>query len=561
MNAPVFDIRRVEASDRTPRAILAALGAVIAVKLVLIFALALNSRFVMDEFEQLGWAKYFGHGLFETVWPAKAVGYAVFFGLAHVLGWDATSILLIGRLQSALLACGTLAIIYACARALGETKVRALVILIVLLSFSNVMERIFRTRAEPVSLFFAAGALLVVLRGNADRWRTLVVAGALSGAAFLTTQKAVYFNLALGLALVADAAFARRYIAGVRRGPWLVLGWLAPVLLYCFAFGGTDPIPVAKNLLLGPLDVATEGAGAYEGLRNFVLQTLVRNALLYALCFGGMAVAAARITSLDQRTRIALVFSLVITALIFSHDQPWPYVFVMALPFMALWSLRLFDDKRSRLATALIGVAFAVSIVTNLRYFAIDNRQQLQLIARAESLLGPDEIYFDGVAMLPNRREPSDLWLDRIDIRKTLREGRRSEAYRIFNEDPPKVIIRTERFDSIYPVVGPLVANSYVKVAPNVRIAGRNLSLGQVATFDVPIAGTYALYSRSGSPVSGRVTVNGRTVANAVYLPRGKAQVRLESGPAAALLLPQGSYAGLFAQGPDSGELFARVYE
>ena len=47
--------------------------ALIAVKLAFLFIFALNSRFVMDEFVQLGWAKYLGNGLFDTVWHPKAV--------------------------------------------------------------------------------------------------------------------------------------------------------------------------------------------------------------------------------------------------------------------------------------------------------------------------------------------------------------------------------------------------------------------------------------------------------------------------------------------------------
>src|SRR5438128_10008150 len=102
-------------------------GLLIVLKLVFLFAFAIYGRFVMDEFEQLGWAKYLGHELFDTIWPAKAVGYAIFFDLAHLVGWDARSILIAGRVEAALLACCTLAMVYAIARALGQERLRALV--------------------------------------------------------------------------------------------------------------------------------------------------------------------------------------------------------------------------------------------------------------------------------------------------------------------------------------------------------------------------------------------------------------------------------------------------
>lgn len=543
-----------------------AIAVLIACKLALLFGLAWNTRFVMDEFQQLGWAKHFGHGLFDTVWPAKAVGYAVFYKLAHAIGWDATSILLAGRLQTALLACATLAIVYACARALGEDKARALLIVLLLLSFSNIMERIFRTRAEPLALFFAACALLVILRGNADKARTILAAGLLSGLSFLTTQKGVYFNLALGIALAADAGLGGRYRAALERGWWLVVGWLAPVALYCFVFGGFDPVPVAKSLAFGPVEVAMQGAAPYSGLRNFVLQTLSRNALLYALCFAGMVLALLQVRSLDQRKRIALIFTVVITALIFVHDQPWPYVFIMALPFMALWSLGLFDRVAGNgrvLAGVwiLAGTALAASFARNVVYFEVDNREQLDLVARAESLVAPADTYFDGVAMLPNRREPSPLWLDRSTILATRGQGANSEAHGIFARSAPKVILWSYRMDGIAPVVGPLIENSYVKIAPNIRLAGRQLTIGKWTAFEVPIAGTYALYGHTGQPVSGLVEVDGRLLSGPFTLARGRSEISLRGGPATALLLPVGSYAGIIDSGPDSDQLFARVYD
>src|SRR5687767_9588993 len=199
---------RADAVGAKRRKLNGLLGALIALKLVILFVYALKIRFVMDEFVFLGNAKYLFDDAYQTFWPPKALGYAMFYKLAHTIGWDATSILLVGRIQTALLGCATVAMTYACARALGEDRTRALAIVLVLLSFSNFMERIFRTIAEPVALFFAVAALLVIVRTGASRPRAILLAGVLSGLSFLATQKSVYFNFALGIALVADAALA-----------------------------------------------------------------------------------------------------------------------------------------------------------------------------------------------------------------------------------------------------------------------------------------------------------------------------------------------------------------
>ena len=543
-----------------------ALLGLIALKLALLFWFAAHSRFVMDEFVQLGWAKHFGHGLFETIWPAKAVGYAVFFELAHMIGWDARSMLIAGRIETALLACGTVALVYATARALGHDRVRALVIVLVLLAFSNFIERGYRTIAEPVATFFAVAALYVAVRGRADQAGRILAAGALSGLAFLCTQKALYFDVALGLALVGDAALGRRFAAAFKRGVWLVLGWLVPIIGYCVAFGGSDPLAVAQNLILGPTIIAGRGAGDYGGLRQYVVQTLEVNFLLYLLCFAGMALALGRIGRLDGPRRIALIFSTVITGLVFAHDQPWPYVFVMALPFVALWATgaadRLAAGKalHGRLAWAVLGVGIAASFARNGQMLRIDNRDQLALVARAEALVRPDEVYFDGIGMLPNRREPSTLWIDRHYVLKTLAEKQRSDAYRLLAATPPKLIIWSYRMDAIAPVVEPLIAPSYVQVAPNIRLAGVALRRGQAARFVAPVAGAYALYDRDGRPVNGAVTVDGRTAAP-VTLGRGSVTVAFNGGPDEALLLPRGDYAGTFAPGADNPRLFDGVYD
>jgi len=537
------------------------LSALIALKIAFFFIFALNSRFVMDEFLQLGWAKYLGN-VFESIWPAKAVGFAVFYKLAHLIGWDAQSILLIGRMQTALLACATMAIIYACARALGESRLRALAIILVLLCFSNFIERIFRTIAEPLAVFFAAASLLVVLRGRADRARTVIAAGVLTGMAFLATQKSVYFNIALGLALVGDAALAGRFIDGIKRGGWLMLGWLLPLIGYCFIFGGSDPLPVAQNLILGPVDVAAHGDVAYGGLRGYVGKTILYNGPLYIFCFSGMGLALLRVRMIDERTRVALIFTLVISLLVFAHNQPWPYVFIMSLPFMSLWSLELFDRLAGqklhlKVAWTVMGIAIIASLIRNGIYLLLDNRGQLELVGRAEALVGPGERYFDGVGMLPNRLEPTLLWLDRSAIRKTLREGEHSEAYRVFTNCPPKIILWSYRMQDIYPVVAPLIRNSYVQVAPNIRMVGLRLKRGQPMTFDVPVGGSFALYGTDGEPLLGKVEIDGKALGPPFRLDRGSKTVTLRSGPPSALLLPQGSYAGILTPGNDDERLFA----
>jgi hypothetical protein len=254
-----------------------------------------------------------------------------------------------------------------------------------------------------------------------------------------------------------------------------------------------------------------------------------------------------RIAELGQRQRIALIFSVAITVLVFAHNQPWPYVFIMALPFMSLWALVPVDrlaanPKHFRLAVLVLGLSFGLSFVRNVQFARIGNANQLALVERAESVLAPGDVYFDGIDMLPNRPEPSTLWLDRHYVLRTLREKESSEAYRIFADHPPKAVLWSYRMDAVEPVMGSLIRESYVQIAPNLRVAGRRLNRGQPALFDVPVPGRYALYSDSGEPSNGQVEVGGVIHSSPVQLERGRKIVMLKSGPERALLLPQGSY-------------------
>jgi hypothetical protein len=114
--------------------------------------------------------------------------------------------------------------------------------------------------------------------------------------------------------------------------------------------------------------------------------------------------------------------------------------------------------------------------------------------------------------------------------------------------------------EGVKEVVEPLIRDSYVQVAPNIRLAGQRLTRGREVTFDVPVPGIYWLYDVGGRPLPGRLRTGEKVHGSSVRLERGRVKVRLQSGPAEALLVPQGSYAGYFAPGGDDETLFDDVY-
>lgn len=547
--------------DRRAILLLAAIG----VKIAILFAFAWHIRFVMDEFWQFGQSKYLFGEFFDTIWPAKAAGYVTFYKFAHVLGWNATSTLLIGRVQTAILACATIVLVYHCSRALGRNQLTALLSVLVLLSFSSFLERIFCTISEPLALFFAIAALLTILRGDPERRSRLLLAGALSGLSFLATQKAVYFNVALGFGLIADALARSQYRAILPRGAWLVVGWLAPLIIYCLVFGGTEAPAIAANLVFGPVAVAVHGGDAYSDLGRFVVQTLTRNAILYLACFAGMALAFSRFRALASGERIALIHALVMTVLVFTHNQPWPYIFLMALPFIALWATYWLDEvpgsfREMSKYWVLLGLGILLSFGMNILYFRFDNDRQMDLIARAERVLSPRETYFDGTGMLPNRKESPYVWLDRGTILATLDQGQQSRTYQGLSAKPPNAILWNYRLSAVEPLIGTFVRHSYVNIGANLLVPGRRLRPGQSSRFTVVQPGLYGLYSAVGRPVQEKVAVNGKLMNAPVRLPTGTVRVELGGRGAPAFLLPLRRYEGLISAHPNE-PLFEGVYD
>lgn len=476
-----------------------AMRVALSAKIGFLIWLALNTRFVMDEFWTMAQTNWLWNGYFDTIWPEKAAGYVLFYDIARVTGWDSVSILLIARLLTAGLAIATGVAVWRMARMNGHAPVMATLVVLVLFSFSNFIERGFRLRSEPLALLFAALALLVMMRGPADQAKRLLVAGILSGFAFVTTQKSVYFNVALGVALVTDALVLGRWRAALARSVVLIVGWLLAISVYAVGFGGLAPVGVLRALILGPVEVATVAHEHYPGIRMYIMQTLTRNSLLYLFCFGGLVMVLSRLAQITPARRIHIVFTLAISVLVFGHDQPWPYIFIWALPFLACYAAEPFtlrlDLRPSRRSLALLLVlAIAMSFGRNIGYLAHDNRQQTAVLREAERLVPKDGSYFDGIGMIPARRMAPRLWLDAMEVQRTLRADEQSALFQAFVIDPPSVVVLNYRIDAMEPLLGTLLKRDYTPAGANLLIR-RDLSREDGKAFPPPVDLFSGVYS------------------------------------------------------------------
>ncbi len=533
------------AADRRLASALFLLMAVfLLVKLALLAVLSVNTQFLMDEFPHAQHALLVDQRPYQDVWPFKTLLYAYFYRPAFWLGGSSVDVMQIARLQTFGLALVALISLYGIARNMGRSCLEGLFVLCLALGFSSFMERVFSTRPETLALVFALGALWVVTRWRMGAWVCLG-AGVLSGLAFLTSQKAVYFDLALGLALVGNGLLAGSLRRAVNSSALLLLGWALAVGLYLafFALQGAELGALLQNIFIGPpiLNV-TAGHLVYENLSAFVWQTFLRNIAAYSLCAIGLGVAVVRLGRRAEPERIALIFTIVIAALIYGvHPAPWPYNFIMAIPFLALWgpyALEPFSHRPERIRLLLMGFCIlfvGLSFIRNVRYLEHDNKYQRQTMQLAENLLLPDERYFDGVHMIVTRPHATNLWLQRsgvLDITAAAERGDYGALEQIFALNP-KVVILSYRTRGIEAALAPFLEGSYLPVAPNILLSGSPVEGRGERVFQVRWAGTYRLYGADGRPSAAVLLADSREVAGPVRLDLGLHRLRLarEEGP------------------------------
>lgn len=534
------------------------------VKLLILVVLAFNTRLVMDEFWHLHQSFYLFNGFFTEIWPEKAVLYAVYFKLSAYLSWDAVSQILVARGLSAVLAIGLVAVVYATSRAAGHSRLAALAVALVLLSFSNFIERGFRLRSEPLAILLAATALWIVVRGPMDRMRTIAIAGILSGLAFVTTQKSVYFNVALGAGLVIDALSQRSVTVAVKRALALIGGWAAAVLAYVIVFGGWDAPALLRWTFVGPLEMATTGQTSYGNLRAYTGQTVQRNVILYMACFVGLAWQLRHFPALSPGARVHVVFTLVITLLVFTHNQPWPYVFTMAIPFLAFYAVPCFLSRgttqgRRKLLLVLFAVALTLSFARNAYYLGHDNRRQLAVVRAAEAEVPPGSTYFDGTGLLPNRAMVPYLWLDALGVRKTLDAGDASPMMLGLRRTPPAVIIENYRIVGLSALLQPLVGQSYVQVGRNLRVPGIRLAPGEPQGFSVLSGAVFVARDDQANLIS-EIVIDGQIRTLPLRLEVGEYSLRTTRDDP-VWIVPERLDPRLLTRNLKYRELFADVYE
>ena len=545
--------------------------AVFGIMLLLFIAVSWQARFVMDEFNLFQCLRSFSkYSLYRPFDPIKTVLGTEIFRIA-TLASSSVGTMLAGRVLGLCAALGTLTAIFFVSRDLWPRTKHRVLIIICTLSYSNFFERAFRIRTDTIALTLAIGSLLLMVRSK--RRRTYIFfSGVLIGLSFLCTQKSVYFLVAYFVALLV----ASRSVVGWRQsfldGLFFMSGWLAAFMAYAIYFGGTGWWRVIYMVLLGPRFVL-QGSASFSGLGMFIYQTFTRNLLPYALSLTGLILALVRWKSADFPVRFTLIATLIITALVFNHDQPWPYVFVWPQAFLPLWVIPLADwaSERRWLTRnqAVLAIAFlaTLSLPRQIRYLNHTNQGQILVMAEAEGLLEPQSTYFDGIGMIVNRDIAGDYpgwWWDTPTIsriRTALRSGDASVLLSVMNSHP-KLWIINYRILNMSDIVQRMVAGGYVRISPNLLLSGIELKPGTLETeFACHWPGQYRLFNENGQAIPESVAVDDLAPAESVGIGPGLHRVRGPQSNKRRFLLPAGTITigPLAAEGPIP-DLFAEVY-
>jgi len=539
---------RPSAASLLLRAFFIAAALYVLVKIAFLTTYSIHTRFVMDEYESIGAWVRIPDGLYQTVVPVRTLLATYFYQLPRLLVDDAVDLMTVGRLQTLLLAGFMIALVYGISRNLGRDRAEALISVVAVLAFSTFMERAFRMRADTVAAFLSLVGLWSATR---PRWShgQATLAGVFAGLAFLATQKAVFAVIAMALGYVTAGAGRRNRLIALAL---FAAGWVGTVLAYSLFFGGTRFPRVLWLVFSMPTELAFDADRHYTGLRTMVLQTLGRNLGVYMLSLWGLALAFRQFGRADSHYRLAAVYSLLLGTLVFSHNQPWPYVFVSVLPVLALWSVEPVRwiaagalDRRNLLLLFGVILAFG-TLARNARYLQHNNAIQNRVARSAERLLDPSDRYCDGIRMIGSRQSACDTWWDamtRARLLKMTSAGDSSWIQSILSRQP-KVWILSYRFDHMAPVLRPHIARSYDRVDRNTLLSGAEFSDAGETEFVNYWPGCYRAYDRYGRPSGGRFLVDGETRQNEVQLPEGRFMIGRERfGPSDPVrLLPCGTH-------------------
>ena len=286
-------------------------------------------------------------------------------------------------------------------------------------------------------------------------------------------------------------------------------------------------------------------AASFPGIEHFITQTLKRNMVPYLLCGAGVIAWLAKPAKSAPLQRPLALATAIITLFVFRHPQPWPYVFVMCMPFLALFapvSVGLASSRLQPFCYIALTLILSLSFLRNVAALGHDNSQQFRVARQVEAMLGPHDRYFDGVAMLPTREVSGThpwWWWDAPvtdTLRRQLQQGN-SANFDTIVEQRPKVWILNYRFARLERWIDPYLGYGTVRVGDVILVSGRGIQPGHTVAFRNLWPGKYHLVGSDGRHSGATPIVDGRPCAAPCAITRGDHQLAADA-TAPVFLMP-----------------------
>ncbi len=345
--------------------------------------------------------------------------------------------------------------------------------LLFLLLNSTFLERSAEIRVDMLTAWAGWFSFIFLLR------RQFLVSALLAGVSFLISQKGIYYCLA-GMASFSVYQFA---FHNARKA-----------LAQCFKYGLLITLPIAVYFIfwdiVSSFDTVFDSifirgtsiaADTSYDLTHFWWQTIRRNYIFYFLSSAGLSLLGASILleKADKKEILLFVYLLVLTILCILHNQPWPYFFVILIPFLSVSITQLFETITGyRKQIAVILFVFSLLSSAPMAHLRVSknlsrhNTIQKNTIEVAEQILSDDDYYFMGLNLLLTRNQipAKELrWLDkrRISYLSTIAP---ETIVGWIRNSRAKIIIDNYRLHKLPPRIVEYLSDNYLPYCSNIFI-------------------------------------------------------------------------------------------
>jgi len=534
--------------NRTDR-VAAILLVAIAFYAFLEYNLLLYVEYITDEFLHSSWGADLHFGIrpytAEHVHVKTQLG-ILLYSIAYKLCDNMVGILLINRHTALLFVILSLCVVFLLYRQLFAGTHGGLWAVLWTLSCSTFREHSFSIRVDMMATCLALLGLYVFL-GLPLRRRALA-SGLCLGLAFCTTQKSVYFIAAFVLSFW--VAYRRTTSHPLKEFLAFALGGLIVFCAYVVAFGyGGNPINVVKGMFFSEKAWRLALTGDYVGLHTFYWHTFSRNIPFYCLSFAGLGYSLGRWGSNRWEQNVLCCFSLTVLGLIAVHREPWPYVFVMIIPFLGCYAGLISDHitEALRISPRVLIVPAAVllltvgvqSVLRNYDYAGVQCFPQLAAVRAAEAVLGPQDSYFDGIRMIGTRKHCIPITLQQADLMNLIHSWETGGPAFLdsLRASECKVIIYNYRLAYLPKAFHQFLRDHYVLMDTSVFVSGYRI-ITSPTEIDLIWPGEYGTLTDGECK---NIIIDGRAVdakKGGIYLAKGKHRVTFEREESFLFLIP-----------------------